>query len=103
MKSVIIFSEFCHIEGGIYEGISYHKAVEEVGEDNILFYIPLRVSGKTYADKKADLIEKSHDYQSTWAEFCGYSYGEIADIEAFFRTNGRRYGLLKEFEANCIC
>lgn len=102
MKSIIIYSEFCHIEGGIYEGISYKKAVGEVGEDNILFYIPLTVSGETYADRKADLIEKAIEYSRIWHDFCSFSYGELSIIQEFFEKNGKKYGLLNEFRENCI-
>lgn len=33
----------------------------------------------------------------------GLSLGELAAIEDFFYTVGRRYGLLREFRENCIC
>lgn len=102
MKSVIIFSEFCHTEGGIYKGISYNKAVEEIGEDNILFYIPLVVSGKSYEDRKNDLRDKAIEYQHSFYDFCGFSYGELSIIQDFFEKNGKKYGLLNEFRENCI-
>jgi len=92
-----------NIVGGIYQDISYKTAAENIGENNILFYIPLTVSGKTYLDRKNDLREKAIEYQNSWYDFCGFSYGEIGDIQAFFENNGRRYGLLTEFRENAIC
>lgn len=32
----------------------------------------------------------------------GYSWGEIAEIQAYFEKQAKRYGLLKEFRENGI-
>ena len=103
MKTIIIYQDNKEIDGGIYQDISYKTAAAEIGENNILFYIPLTVSGKTYQERKNDLRDKAIEYQQTWYDFCGFSYGEIGDIQAFFENNGRKYGLLNEFRENAIC
>lgn len=56
--------------------------------------------GKNYASKKVQLqgiaIEYSHFDTS------GLSASELAEITAFFRRNGKRFGLIKEFEENAV-
>lgn len=116
MKAIIIYNEITEhgdntgiietsekIEGGIYTGISYKTAAAEVGEENILLYIPLNVSGKTYQERKADLQDKAITWSNDLYLYPCWSYGELADISEFFETNARRYGLLGEFKENCIC
>lgn len=92
-----------NIVGGIYQDISYKTAAENIGENNILLYIPLTVSGRTYQERKNDLHNKAVEWSNTQGSYPRWSYGELAIIEGFFETNGRRYGLLKEFKENCIC
>lgn len=86
-------------EGGIYENVSEKQAREFNPE---CYYIPLTVSGRGYQERKADLEEKAKEYQSTCYDFCGFSYGELITIESFFETQGRRYGLIREFRENAI-
>ncbi len=107
MQAIMIFNEtnnhLNNVVGGIYSGITREIAAAEIGENDLLYFIPLTVSGKSYQDRKNDLREKAIEYQNTWYDFCGFSYGEIGDIQAFFEKYGRRYGLLKEFRENAIC
>lgn len=104
MQAIIIFKDADGIEdGGIFNNISYKTAATEIGENNILFYIPLTISGRTYNERKNDLRNKAIEYQNSWYDFCGFSYGELAIINDFFETNGRRYGLLTDFKENAIC
>ena len=70
--------------------------------ENIIDFLPLTVSGATYQERKNDLYEKALTWCNAERVAC-WSYGELAEIESFFRTNGKRYGLLKEFEENAIC
>ena len=108
MKSIIIYQETDErgtmTTGGVYEGITEKAARESVAayDNTLVFYIPLTVSGKTYAERAADLRNKAIDYQSSWYDFCGFSYGELATIQSFFEKAGRRYGLLTEFRENGI-
>lgn len=62
--------------------------------------ILFKVSGKTYTERKNNLIELAKDYQ--YNEQGGLSYGELAEIYDFFEKNAKRYGLLKEFRENGI-
>lgn len=107
MKAIIIYQEQDNTGvmyyGGIYTDITREQAAAEVGENNIACYIPLVVSGRNYQERKADLEEKAKEYQSSWYDFCGFSYGELAIIQDFFEKFGRRYGLLTDFKENCIC
>ena len=68
-----------------------------------IFLMELKVSGKNYAERKADLESKAIDYSNFMSEIYPISWGEIAEIENFFATNGKRYGLLTVFHKNCIC
>lgn len=110
MKAIIIYRPVgcgrdCDIIGGIYNDISYNDLVNvyEIPEANILYYIPLTVSGKGYQDKRNDLQYKAVNYSHSWYDFCDWSYGELSIIQDFFEVNGRRYGLLTEFKENAIC
>ena len=110
MKSIIVYHPVncgCDkdIIGGIYNDISYNDLVNvyEIPEKNILYYIPLTVSGNTYQARKQDLYNKAVEWSNNLGEYPNWSYGELADISDFFYTNGRRYGLLTEFRENAIC
>ena len=66
------------------------------------YVIPLQVHGKTYAEKKADLQAQAVDFSNVVGSMV-MSWGESAYISDFFERNGRRYGLLREFQENGIC
>ena len=111
MESIIIYKpvnvgrEHKDNVGGIYTDISYKALTDEyeIPEDNILLYIPLQVSGKTYQARRNDLREKATEWSNGLGEYPNWSYSELGDISDFFERNGRRYGLLKEFQENAIC
>lgn len=102
MLAIIIYTDHTETIGGLYRDIDYKTASDFVGSENILYYIPLVVSGNCYQDRKNDIREKAIEYQSTFYDFCNYSYGELSDITAFFEKAGRRYGLLQEFKNESI-
>jgi hypothetical protein len=102
MKSIIVYREHNNIIGGLYTDISYNLAASEVGKNNILYYIPLVITGRCYQDRKEDIRNKAIEYQNTYYDFCDYSYGELSIINEFFEKAGRRYGLLNEFTTNGI-
>lgn len=102
MNTIIIYQDNKKIEGGIYQDISYKTAAAEIGENNILLYIPLTVSGKTYLDRKNDLRNKAIEWSNTQGEYGAWSYGELSIINDYFEYYGRKYGLTKEFEVNGI-
>lgn len=65
-------------------------------------FFPLKVSGKTYAERKEDLEKKAKEYQNAVSEFAGLSWGEFFILDGFFEKNAKRYGLLEEFRENGI-
>lgn len=101
---ILIFNETSNyineIVGGIYTGVNKEMLAEI--ENDILYIIPLKVSGRTYRDRRADLRNKAIEYQNSWYDFCGFSYGELAVIQDFFTAAGKKYGLLTEFKENGI-
>lgn len=70
-------------------------------ETTFICFIPFIVKGRTYAERKDAARQLAIDFQA--AELPGLSWGEIADIQAYFQKIGSRYGLLSEFRANAIC
>ena len=61
----------------------------------------LSVSGRTYAERKANAEEKALIFQYDFS-WLSWSYGELATICEQFQKIGKRYGLLKVFKENCI-
>ena len=53
----------------------------------------------TYSEKKAKLREEAVKWQHDCSRHC-YSYGELAEKQAYFKKDGRNYGLMKEFKEN---
>lgn len=104
MKTVIIYewedteSNEILYEGGIYT----EEGAAPANAENIRLFLPLRVSGSTYKERKADLEEKAKEWQESHSDFIGWSYGELAIIQSFFEVNGKRYGLIREFRENGI-
>lgn len=66
------------------------------------YVIPLQVRGKTYAERKADLREQALEVSNVFPVLA-LSWWEVSEIGDFFERNGRRYGLLREFQENGIC
>ena len=103
MKAIIIYKTLNgEILGGLYEDISRQDLNNIEGIQNVLYYIPLVISGNNYQDRKDDIKNKAIEYQRTFYDFCNYSYGELASITEFFETAGKRYGLITEFKNECI-
>ena len=71
---------------------------------NRVFLMDLsKLPGKTYAEKKNNLRDKAIEYSTNTSEIYPISWGEAAEIQDYFETYGRRYGLLREFKENAIC
>jgi hypothetical protein len=62
----------------------------------------LKVSGKTYQERKGNALQLAIDWQTRFARL-SWSYSELAEITSYFEKIGKRYGLLKEFKENAIC
>ena len=70
----------------------------------VLYAIPFAIHGKSYTERKDSLRELAIDFQSADGDVSGgLSWGEFADVCAFFERNGRKLGLLREFRENAIC
>jgi hypothetical protein len=112
MKAIIIHKNAGTIDNGIYLdvresgndlsiGIPMIERRWVIWEHEIISYIPLTVRGKTYEERKTDLTEKAIEWSNAGSA-ANWSYGELVEIEHFFRTNGKRYGLIREFQENAI-
>lgn len=84
-----------------YSWEEYHKTTFSPDIETICIIELGRIKGKTYQAKKAAIEDKAIEYSNNQAG--GLSYGEIADIQGYFETYGKRYGLLREFYENAIC
>lgn len=63
-------------------------------------HLELKITGKSYKERKASAYNVAVNY--SWLDTSGLSWNELSIIEDFFRTIGKRYGLLREFHENCI-
>lgn len=55
----------------------------------------------TYSEKKEKLREEAITWQHEFSKH-DYSYGYIAEKQAYFEKEGKKYGLIKEFRENGI-
>lgn len=55
----------------------------------------------TYREKKERLREEAVRWQHDFSRHC-YSYEELAEKQAYFEKEGKKYGLVKEFKENGI-
>jgi len=67
-----------------------------------LTIIILSIKGNSYQERKEYLRDLAITWQHEFS-YLSWSYGELATIQDFFYTNGKRYGLIKEFKENAIC
>jgi len=81
---------------GLWFTDTFSPATEII--DMVLF----KISGKTYAERQANLRELATHCQNAISQATGLSYGEFTSIQWFFEKNGKRYGLVKEFKENGI-
>lgn len=72
-------------------------------ENEIIGLVEFRTHGKTYADRKESTRETAIMFQSIDSDMSGgLSWGELADVSAWFETMAKRYGLVEEFRENGI-
>ena len=88
---------------GIYYSYEAYFKDTFCPDTRIIFTLDMSVSGRTYAERKADLQDKAIEYSNNMNEIYPISLGEINEIADFFSVNGKRYGLLTDFHENCIC
>ena len=79
------------------------KVVEYLCDENEMIdvAIPLRLTGKTYSERKQALINLAIEVQA--ADQGGLSWNEVIILSDYFEENGKRYGCLEEFRENAIC
>lgn len=58
------------------------------------------VKGRTYAERKEYVRNLAIAFSNMAVTMSWY---DVANIQSWFREYGKRYGLLREFEENCIC
>lgn len=56
-----------------------------------------------YQMRKESIRDEAITFCESFSEGRAWSYGELADRQAYFEQQGRRYGLLREFRENGIC
>lgn len=63
--------------------------------------IDFAVKGKNYRERQSSVETTAKDFQA--ADIGGLFMSDYARIGEWFTTNGKRYGLLKEFRENAVC
>lgn len=63
--------------------------------------LPLKISGKTYAERKNAARQLAIDYQYL-TDCGGLSMMELSRINNYFENIGARYGLITEYRENAI-
>lgn len=88
-------------ESWVFNNINeYHQATFSPDVE-ILCARVLEVKGRTYNERKNYLRDLAIEIQL--ADQGGLSWMEVSMLQAFFRANGQRYGLMREFHENAIC
>ena len=69
----------------------------------IIGLVEFKTHGKTYAERKESARDTAIKFCNLDAEMSGgLSWGELADVGAWFETIAKRYGLVEEFRENGI-
>lgn len=84
-----------------FNSATWNPCVAEKVLNDESFVILGRLTGKTYKEKQEEVRDKAIRFQMI--DEGGLSWGELADIQSYFETYGKRYGLLREFKENGIC
>lgn len=96
MKSFILAND-----GTTTNTYKYSKSVlKELNRLDYPCIVLGKLTGVTYQERKNDLEEKAKLTQ--YVDIGGLSWGELYEIQVYFETQGKRYGLLREFKENCI-
>lgn len=66
-----------------------------------LTVIDFSVKGKNYRERQSSVETTARDFQA--ADIGGLFMSDYARIGEWFITQGKRYGLLKEFRENAVC
>lgn len=88
------------VKSAIYSKVeSYYKETFSP-ECRTLDIIPFSISGKTYADRKADAMDKVFRMQQGASAAQDLSYSDLVQIFDFNEKIARRFGLVSEFREN---
>ena len=81
---------------------SYDEYYEDTFSPEVepLSFIDFHVKGKNYRERQSSVRETAIDFQI--ADEGGLSMEELGRIFNWFHEQGKRYGLLKEFQENAI-
>lgn len=66
-----------------------------------LTVIDFSVKGKNYRERQSSVETTARDFQA--ADIGGLFMSDYARIGDWFSTQGKRYGLIKEFRENAVC
>ena len=80
----------------------YKRTFSPITEPKILVAFTLK-NCKNYQERKSETREIAILTSNILSECYGLSWYEMGLISNWFETNGRRYGLLKEFRENGLC
>ena len=104
MDNFLVFID-CTDDGDEFAGIltdrETFRAVTWSPDCFVKSLFPFRITGATYADKKADAQRVAQEWQTIEAG-ASLSYVELIAVNSFFEKVATRYGLRREFRENCI-
>jgi hypothetical protein len=66
-----------------------------------LAFIDFHVKGKNYRERQSSVQTIAVDFQT--ADIGGLFMSDYSRIGEWFTTQGKRYGLIKEFRENAVC
>ncbi len=70
---------------------------------NILHVIEFKSHGKTYEERKESVRNIAIDFQHADSDVSGgLGWYEMSEVQDWFKTMAKRYGLVEEFEINAI-
>lgn len=88
--------EYCNL----YRG-EYARFISDTFSPDIEYQLlRLKLSGKTYAERKNAARQLAIEYQTM--DCGGLSILELSIIQSYFETIGARYGLITEYRENAI-
>lgn len=104
MNILAIYEHDGNYIGGIWPSWEAYYTETFSPDCETVFCYDFTTKGKSYKDRK----EYVRNFAVDWSNVLGmmsndFSYGEWLIVNSEFERLGRQYGLLKEFETNCIC
>ena len=89
-------------QGILFENTAdFCRACADKTVESVEHILRFSVIGEDYEDRKYYLKQLGINFSN--ADMSNIGPSEMAKVEEFFRKNGKRYGLLNEFEENGLC